>query len=204
MLVKALQCLRDCTTVLDVCGGTGRIARHLVNQGYKVKVVDSSEDMLRIARRKGLDVEIQDARHLDERPASYDAVICLGNSLGGIPSKAGRNQAIREMARVSRKRVIIDCANRLCDLAVVWLPMYVRHWAGCYRPGLQLRKDVCSGRNLGEIVFHDRELDAVLYHYVYSSLELKEEMERAGLRVHAVNSILARRVALVGDKRREP
>lgn len=199
-LVKALHNIRDCKKVLDVCGGTGRIARYLVNRGHKVKVVDSSEDMLRIARRKGLEVEMQDARHLKEAPASYDAVICLGNSLGGIPTKAGRNEAISEMVRVSKKLVIIDCNNRLHDLATVWLSQHVRRWTGCYKPGIQLRKDVATGLHLGDIVYHDRELDAILYHYVYSALELREEMRRAGLSVQVVNSIIARRVVLIGSK----
>jgi len=200
-LVKTLHHLRDCKSILDVCGGTGRIARYLVKLGHDVKVVDLSEDMLDIARRKGLRVEIQDARHLDEQKASYDAVICLGNSLGGIPSKDGRMQAIKEMVRVSRKYVIIDCTNRLFDLPVVWLPLYVRKLLGCYRPGLRLREDVVSGTNLGDIVYHDRELDAVLYHYVYSFLELRGEMRRAGLKVTALNGMLSRRVVLVGVKR---
>jgi ubiquinone/menaquinone biosynthesis C-methylase UbiE len=129
-IVKAMQSIKDCKTVLDVCGGTGRIARYLVHSGHDVKVVDLSEDMLRIARRKGLDVDVQDARALKESSNSWDAVICLGNSLGGIPSKAGRMKAIREMARVSRERVVIDCANRLHDLARIWLAVHVRVLAG--------------------------------------------------------------------------
>ena len=76
----------------------------------------------------------------------------------------------------------------------------MRGWTGCYKPGIQLRKDVATGIHLGDIVYYDRELDAVLYHYVYSALELREEMRQAGLRVQVVNSILARRVVLIGIK----
>ena len=200
-IVKALQNIQDCKTVLDVCGGTGRIARYLIHSGHDVKVVDLSEDMLRIARRRGLDVDVQDARDLKELSNSWDAVICLGNSLGGIPSRAGRMKAIQEMARVSRKRVIIDCTNQLYDFVRTWLPMHVRKLVGCYRPGLRLRKDVVTGTNPGDIIWHDRDLDGVLYHYVYNALGLRNEMARAGLVVKFVNNILSRRVVLVGVKR---
>jgi len=200
-IVKALQSIQDCKTILDVCGGTGRIACYLVRSGHDVKIVDLSEDMLRIARRRGLHVDVQDARELKEPSNSWDAVICLGNSLGGIPSKAGRMKAIQEMARVSRDRVIIDCLNRLHDLARTWLPVHVRVLAGCYRPGLKLKDDVVAGTNLGDIVWHDRELDEMLYHYVYSALELWHEMVLAGLAVKIVNHWLARYVVLIGTKR---
>lgn len=93
-IIKALQQIKDCKTVLDVCGGTGRIACYLIRMGHDVKVVDLSEDMLCIARRRGLDVDVQDARALKESSGSWDAVICVGNSLGGIPSKTGRIKAI--------------------------------------------------------------------------------------------------------------
>jgi len=199
-IVKALQSIQDCKTILDVCGGTGRIARYLIRSGHDVKVVDLSEDMLRIARQRGLDVDVQDARDLKEPSNSWDAVICLGNSLGGIPSKAGRMKAIQEMARVSRRRVVIDCTNQLHDFVRTWLPMHVRERVGCYRPGLRLRKDIVTGNALGDIILQDRDLDAVLYHYVYSALELRNEMARAGLAVKFVNNLLARRVVLAGTK----
>ncbi len=200
-IVKALNLLGDCISILDDCGGTGRIAQYLVRIGHNVKVVDLSEDMLQFARRRGLTAEVQDARQLAEDSGAYGAVICLGNSLGGIPSKADRIQAIREMVRVSRKRVVIDCTNRIADWIVTWLPLHVRKLLGCYRAGLSLRQDIVTGTNLGDIVLHDRELDAVLYHYVYSAWELRREMKQAGLRVKFANSPLDRRVVLIGDKK---
>ena len=197
-LVKALALLEDCKSVLDVCGGTGRIALYLTRLGHDVKVVDLSDDMLRIARRKGLQTERQDAKHLHEPSKSRDAVICLGNSLGGIPSRHGRIQAIREMVRVARKRVVIDCLNRLSELWKIWLPIYTMRILGSYRPGLKLGNDVVTGLELGDIVWHDRDLDAVLYHHVYDALELWRNMADAGLKAKAVNPILSKRVVLAG------
>jgi hypothetical protein len=70
-----------------------------------------------------------------------------------------------------------------------------------YRPGLKLKDDVVAGTNLGDIVWHDRELNEMLYHYVYSVLELRHEMMQAGLAVKVVNHWLARHVVLIGTKR---
>lgn len=105
------------------------------------------------------------------------------------------------MARVCRKCVVIDCTNRFHNFVRTWIPMHVRERVGCYQPGLRLQKDIVTGTALGDIVWHDRDLDGVLYHYVYSALELRSEMARAGLKVKFVNNLLARRVVLVGTKR---
>ncbi len=76
--------------VLDVGGGTGRIAIPLINEGHEVVVVDISRQMLAQARKKSNDSEhgsnlqlVQaDAESLPFRDrAAFDLVICLGDVL---------------------------------------------------------------------------------------------------------------------------
>jgi len=71
--------------VLEVGCGTGNLTKHLNDMGFKVVGVDSSEDMVRVARRKLPDVEffVADVREfsLDEK---FDAVVSTFDSLNNI------------------------------------------------------------------------------------------------------------------------
>jgi len=50
--------------LLDVCCGTGRLARHFLDNGYRVTGIDLSEEMLRLARRNA-------GEHLDKSRARF-------------------------------------------------------------------------------------------------------------------------------------
>jgi ubiquinone/menaquinone biosynthesis C-methylase UbiE len=170
--------------ILDVCGGTGLWAKYLVDDGYTVKLIDLSPEMIEIAEEKGLNCEIQDARNIQEEDNSYDSTICLGNSIGGLLSKSDRMKMIKEMVRVSKKYVIIDCNNRITPSHILkWIPIYWKKLIGRYQAGLNLDQNVVSGHNLGDIVWYDPDSSQYLYHYVYSIWELRKEMKSAGLRV---------------------
>ncbi|MFZ8834662.1 MAG: class I SAM-dependent DNA methyltransferase, partial [Candidatus Caldipriscus sp.] len=71
--------------VLEVGCGTGNLTKHLSDMGFKVVGLDSSEDMVRVARRKLPDVEffVADVREfsLDEK---FDAVVSTFDSLNNI------------------------------------------------------------------------------------------------------------------------
>ena len=72
--------------VLDLACGTGNMAIRLAKRGYKVTGVDSSKDMLDVARdkaaREGLCLSFvqQDMRYL-ESEKQFDAAVCLFDSL---------------------------------------------------------------------------------------------------------------------------
>lgn len=64
----------DVSIVLDLAGGSGRIARTL-DTDYDVAVCDLSRSMLTEARRHGLDAVQVDATRIPVRDASVDAVV---------------------------------------------------------------------------------------------------------------------------------
>lgn len=82
--------------LLDVGCGTGRFAQALTKLGWTVTGIDVSEDMLRIARERGLDVVCADATALPFADTSFDAVISMWTHTDVDDFEA----AVREVARV--------------------------------------------------------------------------------------------------------
>jgi SAM-dependent methyltransferase len=86
--------------VLDLACGTGNATLELARRGYEVTGVDSSAEMLRVARRKApqLAFHEQDARHLAlvER---FDACVCLFDSLNYILEPEGLTAALAAVRR---------------------------------------------------------------------------------------------------------
>ncbi|MBD2529852.1 class I SAM-dependent methyltransferase [Nostoc flagelliforme FACHB-838] len=72
-------------SILDLCCGTGHMAQHLIEQGYKVTGLDISEAMLRYARENAPNAQfiLDDARFF-KLPPSFDAVISPSGSLNHI------------------------------------------------------------------------------------------------------------------------
>ncbi len=73
--------------ILDLCCGTGQLARLLADRGYRITGIDGSEEMLRFARENAPEVEfiIADARSF-KLGNSYHAVISTFDSLNHILS----------------------------------------------------------------------------------------------------------------------
>ncbi|MBO1336094.1 bifunctional 2-polyprenyl-6-hydroxyphenol methylase/3-demethylubiquinol 3-O-methyltransferase UbiG [Streptomyces sp. VRA16 Mangrove soil] len=88
-------------SVLDVGGGPGAHARWLVEDGYRVHLVDPVERHVREAAGAGCTVEVGDARALSAADASYDVVLLLG-PLYHLPELADRRRALAEALRVVR------------------------------------------------------------------------------------------------------
>ncbi len=68
--------------ILDICCGTGTLARSLVNRGFAVTGIDASEEMLRYAVKEGpqagfLAADVR-AFHL---PPVFDGALCTFDSL---------------------------------------------------------------------------------------------------------------------------
>lgn len=87
--------------ILDLCCGTGQLARALAERGYQVTGIDGSEEMLRYARENapGVQFILADARWLTF-PASYDAVISTFDSLNHIMSLEELTQVFRNVHAV--------------------------------------------------------------------------------------------------------
>jgi SAM-dependent methyltransferase len=96
--------------VVDVGTGTGRAAIALATRGARVTGVDASYEMLDVARTRaaaaGADVhfEVGDAHALPFADRSFDA----GVSLRVLMHTPGWSQALGELCRVSRTRVVFD------------------------------------------------------------------------------------------------
>lgn len=80
--------------ILDLCCGTGQLARALSERGYRVTGLDESEAMIRFARRNAPDVPflVADARRF-HMPPIYHAVVSTYDSLNHV-------MTLEDLARV--------------------------------------------------------------------------------------------------------
>ncbi len=106
--------------ILDVGTGTGRAAIALARRGAVVTGVDASAEMLQVAERRARDNSVRvtfakgDAHALDFPDGSFDAVVCL-RVLMHTPDW---RRSLRELCRVSARRVVIDYPARWSAAAV--------------------------------------------------------------------------------------
>jgi len=77
--------LPDGAKILDLCCGTGQLAKVLIEKGYLVTGIDGSKEMLRYAKENAPDAEFipRDARNF-RLPAVYNAVFSTFDSLNHI------------------------------------------------------------------------------------------------------------------------
>ena len=100
----------DGLRVLDVGTGTGRAAIALAKRGARVTGVDASREMLDVARTRAsaasVEVRFQagDAHAVPFADRSFDAAV----SLRVLMHTPGWAQALGELCRVSRTRVVFD------------------------------------------------------------------------------------------------
>ena len=71
--------------ILDLCCGTGQMARKLTDRGYRVTGLDGSPEMLRYAEENAPSAELVlgDARSF-QSPSAYDAVVSVFDSLNHV------------------------------------------------------------------------------------------------------------------------
>jgi SAM-dependent methyltransferase len=84
--------------LLDVGCGTGLLTRELAERDWSVTGIDISEDQLRLARSRGVDVQLADAHQLPFADGSFDAAVSFftHTDVDDFPL------ALREIARVLR------------------------------------------------------------------------------------------------------
>jgi ubiquinone/menaquinone biosynthesis C-methylase UbiE len=109
----------SCQSILDVATGTGFDSILLSRQGFDVYSVDSSSEMLTIAK-KNFDIykikpklKLIDWENLNKIKKKFDAIICLGNSLACELSSLSRFKAVKNFNLVLKNNgiVIIDHRN---------------------------------------------------------------------------------------------
>jgi len=126
--------------LLDVCTGTGEIARRAARAGADVVAIDLTPGMLERAKAKagrlGVRFELADARELPFPANAFDAVL-LSFALHDMPRPV-RLQVLAECARVARGRVIVldyafprgGFARRLSVASLAWYETaYLRGFA---------------------------------------------------------------------------
>jgi glycine/sarcosine N-methyltransferase len=107
--------------VLDAACGTGHHALSLARQGYEVVGADLSEAMVQMARRNaaaaGLDVafEVAGLGSLADLGQTFDAVICLGNSLPHLLTEQAVAEAMADFHSVLRPGGLLVVQNRNFD-----------------------------------------------------------------------------------------
>ena len=95
--------LSDCSSVLELGVGTGRLAVPLVERGFQVVGVDMSRKMLDQGRAKGLErLVMGDVCRLPFRPKSVDAVLAV-HVLHLIE---GLRDVVAEAAATARKKLV--------------------------------------------------------------------------------------------------
>lgn len=103
--------LPDGAKILDLCCGTGQLAKVLTEKGYKVTGIDGSAEMLRYAKINAPDAEFitEDARTF-KLPSEYDAVFSTFDSLNHILKAAELLRAFKNTYRylVSGEIFIFD------------------------------------------------------------------------------------------------
>lgn len=115
--------------VLDAACGTGHHAAMFQGWGLEVEGADVSEAMLQRARREhgepdGLRWIARPFDHPIASSASFDAVICVGNSLALAPDLATVERAVRALAAALRPGglLVVHLLNlwRLADGPCIW------------------------------------------------------------------------------------
>lgn len=113
--------------LLDVGCGRGRYLGQLVDRGFTYVGLDSSKEMLKIAKNKACQRAessvflIQgDAEHLPFVNSLFNSVICI-DVLHHFTSKDSRKNVVRELARVLKPdgEIVIEMKNKLN--LVYWL-----------------------------------------------------------------------------------
>ena len=153
LLVRSLAGLPRGARVLDLPVGTGRLARRMAAEGYRVTGADISLAMMRVARRLASETHLAsdfvraDGETLPFDDGSFDAAVCF-RLLSHLPPDA-RIRLLRELGRVARERVV-----------AVYQPHKIAAWYA-----------------LNNVLLHKR-----LPAYFVSTRDLQDEFAAAGLR----------------------
>lgn len=110
-LLREALVLPPGASVLDVGCGTGYFTRRLASDGFDVSGVDASTEMIGYARSHGTGREryvIDDARRLPFPDRRFDSCVAI-TSLCFIREQ---EQALAEMVRVTRRRIVLGLLNR--------------------------------------------------------------------------------------------
>jgi len=129
---------------LDLGCGTGEDALRLMRAGLRVRAIDASGEMVRIARSRGVDAEILPIEHCRLIDESFDAVL---SNFGALNCVENIESLCEPLARVVRPGgyLIICIIGRVCAWETAWHLLQrnpakaFRRWRGSATSSLGLR-----------------------------------------------------------------
>ncbi len=117
-------------SILDTACGTGRHAIALAQKGYRTAGCDASPVMIEMARNNAVkakaDVrfEVADFNQLGKFSETFDAVLCLGNSLPHLLSQEALINALRQMRGKIRAGGLLILHDLNYDMRMVKKPRF--------------------------------------------------------------------------------
>ena len=117
-------------TLLDTACGTGWHAITLAQKGYTAAGCDASPQMIEQARanaakaQANVRFEVADFGRLDKFSETFDAVLCLGNSLPHLLSQEALVEAMRQMRGNLRRGGVLILQNLNYDMRMKKKPRF--------------------------------------------------------------------------------
>lgn len=117
-------------TILDTACGTGWHAITLAQKGYTAAGCDASPQMIEEARANAAKAqvkvrfEVADFGRLDKFSETFDAVLCLGNSLPHLLSQEKLVEALRQMRGKLRRGGVLILHNLNYDMRMQKKPRF--------------------------------------------------------------------------------
>lgn len=105
ILARALQLspIPESSKVLDAGCGTGFGLELLIELGYDAQGIDSSKEMVAIAKKKGFGARVADIRALPFKHASFDAITSI-SAIQWLKTKDNYEKAAAEFFRVLKPK----------------------------------------------------------------------------------------------------
>ncbi|MCU1259695.1 MAG: Methyltransferase type 11 [Bryobacterales bacterium] len=121
--------------ILDVGCGTGRDALHFIRAGIGVEAIDSSVEMVGIARKRGIDASVLSAENLDALEGPFDGIF---SNFGALNCVADLPALRASFARLIPPggHLVICLLGRVCAWETIWYLLHARpgkafrRWSG--------------------------------------------------------------------------
>jgi SAM-dependent methyltransferase len=145
--------------VLDLGCGTGEDALRLKQAGLRVRAIDASEEMVKIARARGADAEVLAIENCGDLEESFDAVLSNFGALNCVEDVEALRAPLARLVRPGGY-LAICILGRFCAWETAWYllrrgqpPKAFRRWRGSVSSSLGIRVFYPSTRRM-EAAFH--------------------------------------------------
>jgi ubiquinone/menaquinone biosynthesis C-methylase UbiE len=121
-------------SLLDLGCGTGEDALHFMRHGISVRAIDASSEMVRIARRRGVDASVRRIEELNRVQGYFDGVI---SDFGAFNCVSDLHAIRRPLARLIRPggHLAVCMLGRFCLWETAWYLLRGEPRKACRRWG---------------------------------------------------------------------